>query len=139
MNLSNEILSPSSPLQCSKIVIELLNRVGKQYSKSKQSEYFIIHLIRLNTPKLLLGCESEVSLEFIKYLRSYIKVLKLRGVLLQKYIYIIVSSLIEGGNPSYRAPLFVLIGIHITSGKFVYDVGAFRNYGGTYHLYTNNG
>ena len=112
-----------------------MKRVGKQYGKSKQSEYFIIHLIRLNTPKLLLGCESEVSLEFIEYLRSYIKAFKLREVLLQKYIYIIVSSLIEG-NSSYHALLFVLIGMHITSGKFVYDVGAFCNYGGIYHFNT---
>ena len=99
-----------SPLQCSKIVVDLLKKTSNQYSKSKRSQRFIIDLISLNTPKLLLDCESEVSFEFTDSLRGYIKIFKLRESLVQKYIHIIVSS----QSSFIIIMLFTLTGIYIS-------------------------
>ena len=100
-----------SPLQCSKIVVDLLRKTSNQYSKSKRSESFVVDLISLNTPKLLLDCESEVSAsEFTDNLRSYIKIFKLRQSLVQKYIHIIVS--IQSSFIIFM--LFTLTGIYIS-------------------------
>ena len=92
-----------SPLGNSKTLEKLIERVGKQYNKSKKAKQFIFDLLQLDTPKLFqhtpqstpeTDTDSPAKI-FTAYLRNYVSVCAVRGHLLTNYTWLMVSELFK--------------------------------------------
>ena len=80
-----------------------MERVGKQYDRSKKAKQFIFDLLQLDTPKLFQHTPQSTpetdtdspAKNFTKYLSKYVSVCALKGHLLTNYTWLMVSEPFE--------------------------------------------
>ena len=133
-----------SHLGNSTVLVQLMEKVGRQYSKSRRHKEFVFDLLQLNTPKLFQhttqpSAESDTDTpanRFTAYLKDYVRVYGLKGYLLKNYCRMMVSTLLKMFHIYADAvhiivlSLLSYIGEYPIRAAFLLDINYFCHSGG---------